>query len=728
MYNVGFLKDIRKNMETLLERKESYIKTKNNILKVQNEIIKLKEEANKIQDKNSEEYIKIKDEINQLAQNHKNLYEVLEMEAKRFNNILNNIIKNLKVNKRILEEYKDVKDDAELEKIKTQKYKEEQVDEKFFELYEKLKLNEKTKEEIHQMKPEERKKALGAREQYLNNKKEFEKYSKIKYATILGDESPEKRIKQYEDAINYVENNFKIENIEDVINKLEQILDVETQKIKVKFDVKTHTYTYIDGRGKETVYNLFKKDENRKWKSKLTEINTNSIKDYAKGKGLTNRQIKKMDENLAFTLCNSNPKLLDDYLDSIKNKKQPEFDIEYDLRKKGMDKKEKLSIREYIKIKRTAIRQKNLGIAKVIQDKSKLKIAGILAALGLSAGALALNGHSKDVKQLESGKTVTQDVEKNTENIKEVIKVDNTELKNTEKIDKESKQERTDKSTEAKVAEVEVEQENEQKDVTVGSYVKVANGAMLFSNPTDELRMMNGINATEKVSIKQTPEDKLYRINKEGYYSLDGNFVEINFGEDLEKALQEKGLDKSFLEDAGTTKMCHVVADGIAQWVNAEDVELANFKVEDRENIAEKKQEVKDVDKAFENYDENVKEQKVKVSKTNTSTNTNKTANKVAKANEREQNGSNIIQEENTNVQENVSNNTEENTNSNVKFENELEKVDAEVVSNEAFRESLRISKELEMQKRNEIIDFPNDEVHIIDVVDNLKYEEEEER
>ena len=174
--------------------------------------------------------------------------------------------------------------------------------------------------------------------------------------------------------------------------------------------------------------------------------------------------------------------------------------------------------------------------------------------------------------------------------------------------------------------------------------------------------------------------------------------------------------------------MCHVVADGIAQWVNAEDVELANFKVEDRENIAEKKQEVKDVDKAFENYDENVKEQKVKVSKTNTSTNTNKTANKVAKANEREQNGSNIIQEENTNVQENVSNNTEENTNSNVKFENELEKVDAEVVSNEAFRESLRISKELEMQKRNEIIDFPNDEVHIIDVVDNLKYEEEEER
>ena len=192
--------------------------------------------------------------------------------------------------------------------------------------------------------------------------------------------------------------------------------------------------------------------------------------------------------------------------------------------------------------------------------------------------------------------------------------------------------------------------------------------------------------------------------------------------------MQEKGLDKSFLEDAGTTKMCHVVADGIAQWVNAEDVELANFKVEDRENIAEKKQEVKDVDKAFENYDENVKEQKVKVSKTNTSTNTNKTANKVAKANEREQNGSNIIQEENTNVQENVSNNTEENTNSNVKFENELEKVDAEVVSNEAFRESLRISKELEMQKRNEIIDFPNDEVHIIDVVDNLKYEEEEER
>ena len=54
------------------------------------------------------------------------------MEAKRFNNILNNIIKNLKVNKRILEEYKDVKDDAELEKIKTQKYKQEQVDDKFF--------------------------------------------------------------------------------------------------------------------------------------------------------------------------------------------------------------------------------------------------------------------------------------------------------------------------------------------------------------------------------------------------------------------------------------------------------------------------------------------------------------------------------------------------------------------------------------------------------------------
>lgn len=51
-----------------------------------------------------------------------------------------------------------------MEKIKTQKYKEEQVDEKFFELYEKLKLNEKTKEEIHQMKPEERKKALEARD------------------------------------------------------------------------------------------------------------------------------------------------------------------------------------------------------------------------------------------------------------------------------------------------------------------------------------------------------------------------------------------------------------------------------------------------------------------------------------------------------------------------------------------------------------------------------------
>ena len=101
----------------------------------------------------------------------------------------------------------------------------------------------------------------------------------------------------------------------------------------------------------------------------------------AKEKGLSNKQIKKMDIYIATILKKEDLNMLYNYIDTIKNREEMKFIISYDLRTEGIKSEDMLIRKEINKIKKYAIRQKLIRIANVIRDRTKIMI--IMRFLGI---------------------------------------------------------------------------------------------------------------------------------------------------------------------------------------------------------------------------------------------------------------------------------------------------------------------------------------------------------
>ena len=621
MYNVNCVRVLENKMKKMLTEKEHYLSVKNNIAKLEkngdllqrtNEIKSIFEKAGKIDDKSSDEYLELVDKAKALQKEYNSLYalnEIAKVKEVKIENIKIWILNELRKNKAILEKYyKDAKNDKDIQtlenKIKNNDEKDmlygkiNAIDGKIEDIERKIDQEELSMQEAQDAESKEN---ANIKEQYLHDKKELEKYEKIKYVALVGDEIPKKRIEQYQMAIEYVEKEFDIEKIEDIVSNLQEILDIQKQNAKMKFDVKTHEYIYTDPRGKQTVFSdVFEKGTNGKYNSKLTnkdikDLQLNII--HARGKDLSRKQLKSVDYNLLSVLYNIDINLVDNYLNAVKEGEKPDFDIEYDLRQKGMEKEERLSRKALRAIKKSAINQNKEGIAKVIKDKSKAKFAGILAAIGLT-GAASFIGGNQIGHSLEDGAN-NINTERNTEG--NIDKENINDEKETEDIRARInvvKNDSTEKGKEPETSTVSILNNDEtENEIKTGDNVKILENAMVFSSPTDYINIKNGINANEKVEIKKSSLDKIYKITKVGYYSVNGEFVEVQEGENLEEALKNKGLDDSFVNDENTVVMYHTVSDGIAQWVNADDTEKVNTKENETENKVDEQQVIDDEDR-----------------------------------------------------------------------------------------------------------------------------------
>lgn len=631
-----------------------------------------------------------------------NLNKLLKEEESKFESVKQYLLKNLKINKAIIEKYKDLDDDKDIKDFKKglQEYsiKEELLDQKLVELSEKLKFNDLSADEIKAMAPEKRKKVNEAREQYLNNKKQFEKYQKIKYASLVRNETPKNRIFQYESAIADIEKNFSIENIEDVMTRLEETLKIEKQRPQFIFDEKTHLYTYIDERGKAHEYDYFEKGENGEYKSTLTDTFVKTAIESLKARGLSRKQIKTVDMFLLKTLIDTGrDDLYENYLQSIKDGKKTKFDLKY-LFTKEIEKDEKIDKKDFNKILNSARKQEKQGIATIVKEKKKnrlfkerndaktsgarswgKRIRAAFLTLGfgttLFAGAKYLNPSNEE-------KTVTEDTKENLDdiikqnNIKENSNISENTNKKEQNVNLNNTKNNEDKADINLEEDREVKLENEMKP---GDYAKISESAMIFKDPTDWIRMKNGLNANEKVQIKNSSSDKMYKVTKIGYYSPTGEFVTIEVGQNLEEVLKAKGLDESFIEDENTVVMYHTVAEGIAQWVNADDVEKVEVRTDKFGNVVDKTEEQKIVDEAMENY-----YRQQSTTKQQTKTNNTEGVQKEEKS-ETTENQQNVY---NTQTDEQIFSNS-------VKQQDNIERVEAEIVSEEEY------SKQLEKDIRN---------------------------
>lgn len=202
-------------------------------------------------------------------------------------------------------------------------------------------------------------------QQFKNKLEECEKAEK-EYSDVL--EMYEKLEEKLEAVKEYV--TISLKSNKEVYTLFEKILGIQRQKPQVKFEAKTHIYTYIDELGNEIEYDFFEK--NLMLSDKFKSENIQPIINMAKGKGLTNKQIRKIDLYIASILEQDNLELFNNYIETIKKCEKIKFIISYDLRTDGIKKEDMLIKKELNKIKKYAIRQKILGIATVIRDESKL--------------------------------------------------------------------------------------------------------------------------------------------------------------------------------------------------------------------------------------------------------------------------------------------------------------------------------------------------------------------
>ncbi len=292
-------------------------------------------------------------------------------------------------------------------------------------------------------------------------------------------------------------------------------------------------------------------------------------------------------------------------------------DIIYDLRKRNdskekeelVDKKAKLGWIQRRTLRGIArnqgkptrfFRRKALDLATVKEDKGHKKYA-ILAALGLG-GAVALgttqcsNEEVKDPKAVET-MAPTEKPEKG--NTLETVEP-------TEKPEKGNTLETVEPTQNPGK-----ENENGQEDSKIGKYVTVRTGAHLYNDPYDAVYEQLNQKTNGKIVVKGPGnEDRVYQVTKEGLYCPDGQCIEISNG-NLRTAMKNKGIDVSILdnidsekmEQQGYKRMLHVVADGIAQWIEEGDsLELQVDKFGNRVELTqtEKEQNAQQTEKAYE--------------------------------------------------------------------------------------------------------------------------------
>ncbi len=207
------------------------------------------------------------------------------------------------------------------------------------------------------------------------NKDILEKYKDSSNKTgevikLLGGKTVQERIFQCEEALQWLEKDFRANKFEEMYTVFEKILGIERQRPHIKFEAKTNIYSYIDELGNEIKYNFFDKD--RKLNIEITEVDMKSLITMAKEKGLSNKQIKKMDIYIATILIEENLDMFYNYIESIKGIEELEFMISYDLRTDGIKTENILTRKELNKIRKYAMRQRMIGNAIVIIDKSKL--------------------------------------------------------------------------------------------------------------------------------------------------------------------------------------------------------------------------------------------------------------------------------------------------------------------------------------------------------------------
>lgn len=355
---------------------------------------------------------------------------------------------------------------------------------------------------------------------------------------------------------------------------------VPKERPLLSFDVKTGKYLYRDENGKTQYFDFYmkSKDKEGKYESVINRKQKKDIEKYAIGLGVPKKYAKMIDANIYAVLNRVNEDLRDKYIESFKQGEEFDkgFDLVYDFKKKDKKTERDIGRKNIRELKRKALKQEKLGIATVLKDKTKTKAYAILAALGIAGtAAVALNSGKDDNKQPQQ----TQEIDDEKDISEDNVLADDAEKNDTQK-------------------------ENEQNtEMHSGDYVTIRGGSMVYSDPTDKIRMSNGENANETVQVKpESTSDRLYKITMEGYYSPDGSYISVKEGEKIEEALKAKGLDESFLEREDTIKMYHTVANGIAQWVSADDVEKCQEKVDKFGNRIEKTEEEKAVDEAAENY------------------------------------------------------------------------------------------------------------------------------
>ncbi len=397
------------------------------------------------------------------------------------------------------------------------------------------------------------------------------------------------------------------------------------QIAEIIFDAKNGVYRIIDENNNQNYhYPFLVRDE--KYVNSYTKEDIKAYRSWAiKEFGLTKKQAKNIDISLFELLEQYDKNLLDNYINSIKTNGRFDkgFNLIYDFREKNKNIK-RMDMKSIIKV---ADKQSKYAIAKVQKDKLPLKtkiivgLAGVLGALGLS-GAVQSNllNDAKQPKMPGMSKELDNDslnldmsgIKKDAQDIIEKNKNknkdnDNIQNEKTDSSINEKDYEKTEEKTGEKNGQ-KVEEKNE--GIHSGDYVKVKSGALLYRDPTDSLRIKNGQNAGQKIQIKpETSKDRVYRVTMEGYYSLDGNYISVKEGEDIKEVLKSKGLDEKFLSDAGTIKMYHTVSDGIAQWVEAEDVEKNDIKLDKFGNPIEKSEAEKVADEAYKAYQSQQKQE-----------------------------------------------------------------------------------------------------------------------
>lgn len=209
------------------------------------------------------------------------------------------------------------------------------------------------------------------------NKENLEKYIDANKKTddiikLLGKKTVQERILQCEKALTWLEEEFSVNKFDEMYTVFEKILGIKRQKPQIKFEAKTNIYSYIDELGNEITYEFSEKCEDEESNSEFTDVDIQSIINIAKEEGLTIKQIKKIDIYIAMILKKENSAMFYNYIWAIKRNEEITFIISYDLRTDGMKKECMLTRKELNRIKKCAMRQKAIGIAIVIRDKSKL--------------------------------------------------------------------------------------------------------------------------------------------------------------------------------------------------------------------------------------------------------------------------------------------------------------------------------------------------------------------